>query len=172
MITVISSTNRLNSNTLKVAREYVKILQSNSVKCQLLDFCELPKGFLFDECFGNRTAEFDHLVKQNIDEVGKFIFVMPEYNGSFPGILKGFIDAVPPRSFSFKKAALVGVSTGHAGNARGIDSFTNVLNYLKVSVYFDKPKLSSIDKIIDASGNLNEFTQERLKNQVAGFLSF
>jgi chromate reductase, NAD(P)H dehydrogenase (quinone) len=172
MITVISSTNRPNSNTLKVAGEYVKILENAGVNCRLLDLRKLPKGFLFDECFGNRTPEFEQGIIQNIVNSDKFVFVIPEYNGGFPGVLKGFVDAVPPKSFSFKKAALIGVSTGHAGNLRGTDSFTNVLNYLKVSVYFDKPKLSSVDKLLDINGTLNQSTQERLINQANGFLNF
>jgi NAD(P)H-dependent FMN reductase len=101
------------------------------------------------------------------------VFIIPEYNGSFPGILKAFIDCVPPRFFHGKKAGLVGVSSGHAGSLRSMDQFTNVLNYLQVSVLHSKPKLSGIEKIIDSERELNDSeTINRLREHSALMLKF
>src|SRR3546814_10980139 len=65
----------------------------------------------------------------------KFILIIPEYNGSFPGILKIFVDACQfPDSFFNKKAALVGLSSGKYGNVRGVDHFTGVCHYVRLQV--------------------------------------
>jgi NAD(P)H-dependent FMN reductase len=80
--------------------------------------------------------------------------VIPEYNGSYPGVLKLFIDASPVKSFWNKHASIVGLSDGHAGNSRGQDHLTGVLHYLKMHVHYHKPKLSGITKAFDADGKL------------------
>ncbi len=45
----------------------------------------------------------------------KFIFIIPEYNGTFPGVLKAMIDNSDIIRYH-KKAILTGVSSGRAGN--------------------------------------------------------
>jgi len=72
------------------------------------------------------------------------LFVVPEYNGGFPGVLKYFIDIIHPKVWAGKIAGLVGVATGRSGNLRGIDHLTGILHYLKVEVIYQKPYLSSI----------------------------
>jgi chromate reductase len=75
------------------------------------------------------------VIQEQMSKSTKFLFVIPEYNGSFPGVLKTFIDACNfPESFYDKKAALVGVSSGKYGNIRGIDHFSGVCSYLHINV--------------------------------------
>ncbi len=147
-IAVIVGTHRPNSNSELVAHHYVEELKRLGVNYSLLALKDLPSDFLFTEMFGKRTATFESLIEKHIIPANKFVFIIPEYNGSFPGILKSFIDCVPPAHFHGKKAGLVELSSGAAGGLRPMDQFTNVLNYLKVSVLYSKPKLSGIDKIL------------------------
>ncbi|HEX3386239.1 MAG TPA: NAD(P)H-dependent oxidoreductase, partial [Mucilaginibacter sp.] len=78
----------------------------------------------------------------------------PEYNGSYPGILKVFIDACSfPESFYEKKAALVGISSGRYGNIRGVDHFTGVCHYIHLHVMPLKIHIPSVHKELDAGGN-------------------
>lgn len=103
----------------------------------------------------------------------RFVFVIPEYNGSYPGIAKLFLDTINPAIWEGKKAALVGVATGRAGNLRGMDHLTAVLNYLKMEVYSQKIPLSSVHQHLNESGTiaLTEYS-ELLKKQIEGFLKF
>jgi NAD(P)H-dependent FMN reductase len=72
-----------------------------------------------------------------------------------------------------KKASIVGVSTGQAGNLRGQEHLTGVLNYLKVNVHFNKPKLSLVDKLFNEDKQtLNEKTRERLAESVSQLIEF
>src|SRR5690606_3699787 len=74
-------------------------------------------------------------IQESVSKAQKFIFIIPEYNGSYPGVLKAFIDACSyPASFYHKKAILIGVSSGKYENIRGVDHFTGVCNYLRMHV--------------------------------------
>ena len=92
----------------------------------------------------------------------KFVFIIPEYNGSYPGILKAFIDSSDIRNcWHNKKATLVGVADGRAGNLRGMDDFTNVLNHMKVNVLHMKIPISSVSQHVDANHKI--ITSETIK---------
>src|SRR3954462_10649172 len=101
-IVVLSCTNRPDSNTLKVSKIYQKMLLDKNKEAVILDFCQLPQNIAFAETFGKRSEEYAKIIEEYVSSSRKFIFVMPEYNGSFPGILKTFIDSVPPREWADK----------------------------------------------------------------------
>lgn len=131
---IISGTNRLNSNSLKVAKYYQQELNKKGDNWQLLSLEDLPPNLLSTDLYGKRSEDFS-TIQEQISTAKKFIFIIPEYNGSYPGVLKTFVDACSfPDSFHHKKAILVGVSTGRYGNIRGVDHFTGVCNYMRMHV--------------------------------------
>lgn len=171
-ILILSCTNRLNSNTLKVSRIYRELLLERGIDAPILDFCDLPRDIAFSEAFGQRTPKFEQLLNLTVVPNRKFIFVMPEYNGSFPGILKVFLDSVPPRDWNDKKACMVGVADGRAGNLRGMEHLTGILNYLKMHVYHNKLPISVVNKMFTGE---DTFAAEQLlvcRQQLEGFLNF
>ncbi|HEY0176266.1 MAG TPA: NAD(P)H-dependent oxidoreductase [Pedobacter sp.] len=134
MVTIISGTNRPGSNTLKVAKYYQDTLAKKGQQANLLSLTDLPDNFIVSDMFGKRSPEFEKIL-QIISGSEKFIFIIPEYNGSFPGVLKAFIDACDfPESFYDKKACLVGISGGKYGNIRGVEHFGGVCGYLHLHV--------------------------------------
>lgn len=172
-IIIISSTNRPDSNTLKVSNIYRDILKAKNVEVEIFDLGTLPENIAFGELHGRRSSEYDKTIAHFISANTKFIFVIPEYNGGFPGLLKVFIDSIHPKEWSDKYACLVGVSNGRAGNLRGMEHFTGILNYLKLHVYHNKLPISTIDKLWDNKGGFN--TEEQLiacEKQAEGFLRF
>ena len=172
-IIILSSTNRPNSNTLKVSKIYGKILADAGVDYQIFDLQALPRDIAFSESFGNRSSEYDTLLNNEIRPFNKFIIVMPEYNGSFPGILKTFIDSLHPKDWANKKVCLVGVADGRAGNLRGMEHLTGILHYLKMHVFYNKLPISMVNKLFDEQFNFNSEEQMKVcKMQVEGFLSF
>lgn len=130
------------------------MLEGQGAEVELLDLARLPLTVAFTELYGERSADYTHNFISVMEKATKFVFVIPEYNGGFPGILKLFIDSIPPSSLQNKKAGLIGLSSGHAGALRALDQFSNVLNYLKVNVIFNKPKLSNIDSMVDDEDKL------------------
>jgi len=172
-IVVISCTNRPDSYTLKLCRAYLKLVKDLGKEAILLDFRELPLDQMISENFGKSTPLFTGLVHSYIQPHNKFVFVAPEYNGSYPGILKLFLDIVPPREWTHKKACLVGVSQGRAGNLRGMDHLTGVLQYLKMHVFYNKLPVSVVEKVVKDDGSfISEEQAKACAEQVKGFLSF
>ena len=170
---IISATNRPGSSTLKVAKYYQKKLHEKDVEAELLSLSELPDNLIKTDMFGQRSAEFQ-VIQNLITRTEKFLFIIPEYNGSFPGVLKAFIDACSfPESFYDKKAALVGISSGKYGNIRGIDHFTGVCHYMHLNVMSLKLHIANIKTEIDADGEL--FKDDTLKftnEQLDKFIKF
>lgn len=157
MITVISATNRPQSMSRVVAGAYLHELRLLSAECQLFDLQTLPTDFAGPALYGTQSEDMRQLIAQYIEHSDKIVFVVPEYQGSFPGVLKAFLDGVSPRLFKNKKTAIVGVSDGRAGNLRGQEHLTGVLHYLKAHVHYNKPKLSQVNTAIDKDGQwLNE----------------
>ena len=156
MITVISCTNRANSNTLKIAEHYLQVLEKQGVNARLFSFEELPHDIAFAEVFNRRSETFQQLLNEFIIPAQKFVLVVPEYNGSFPGILKVFLDAVQPEVNRGKKTMLLGVSSGRAGNLRGMEHLTGILNYLGMHVHPNKLPVSSVLALLDAEGKLKD----------------
>jgi chromate reductase len=173
MVTIIASTNRPGSSTLQLARYYQKQLAAKGTEAGLLSLAQLPSDLIETDLYGKRSSAFAQ-IQDIITATDKFLFVIPEYNGSYPGVLKVFIDACSfPESFYDKKAALVGLSSGKYGNIRGIDHFTGVCHYLNLHVMPLKIHISSIRKEMDANGNLTaEDTLRYTNEQMDKFIKF
>ena len=166
MYTIISGTNRPGSHTEKVAKQYQKIFSAKGIDAKIfslqnLDVLEKNPDFL--------KAENEFLVPSQ-----KFIFIIPEYNGSFPGVLKAMMDISDIRKTWWgKKALLTGVSTGRAGNLRGMDHLTGVLNYVRMIVHHNKLPISVIDKVMDEDGTITDKnTLLAIDQQVDEFINF
>lgn len=156
-----------------VAKYYQKEIQKRGFEATLFSLEELPPTTIVSDLYGARSEAFQP-IQELITKTDKFIFVVPEYNGSFPGVLKVFIDACTfPESFYDKKVALTGVSSGKYGNIRGIDHFTGVCNYCHMHVLPLKLHIPSIRQELDENGSF--FKADTLKftsEQIDKFLAF
>ncbi|WP_116169631.1 NADPH-dependent FMN reductase [Pedobacter agri] len=173
MITIIAATNRPNSNTLKVAKYYQQQLKLKGSDANLFSLEHLPADVLNTDMYGKRSVAFQ-IIQDLISSTEKFIFVMPEYNGSYPGVLKVLVDACNyPDSFYDKKAALIGVSSGKYGNIRGVDHFTGVCHYVHLHVLPLRIHIPNIKQELNENGNL--FKEDTLKftdEQIDKFIKF
>lgn len=165
MYTIISATNRVGSHTEKVANQYYEILKGKGVDAKVFSLQNLD---VLEKNAAFSKAETEFLVPAQ-----KFVFIMPEYNGSFPGVLKAMIDISDIRNVWWgKKALLTGVSTGRAGNLRGMDHITGILNYVKMIVHPNKLPISVIDKVMDADGTIHNGTLQVISQQLEEFINF
>lgn len=173
MITIVSGTNRPQSNTLKIAKYYQRTLGAKGLETNLFNLEDLPDTLIKSDLYGKRSEAFEP-IQNFITNTEKFLFVIPEYNGSFPGVLKTFIDACGfPESFYNKKACLVGISSGRYGNIRGIDHFGGICSYLHLNVMPLRIHIANIKAEIDSSDNL--FKEDTLKftnEQMDKFIAF
>nr|WKN38005.1 NAD(P)H-dependent oxidoreductase [Tunicatimonas sp. TK19036] len=146
MTIIIVGTNRKDANSRTIATYYQRLLEKKGEPSQLLDLIDLPIDFLTTALYENngRNEEFN-IFRQMLEDHDRFVFVVPEYNGSFPGVLKAFIDGLEyPSKLKGKKAALVGVATGMQGGSLAISHLTDVLHYLGMQVLPIKPTLAFI----------------------------
>ncbi len=167
MITIINATNRPENLTGKVVNAYKELLDKEELKSQVFEISELQNDFIFSSSYGQITPHMQDLIARFIDTADKFVFIAPEYNGSYPGVLKAFIDSIHPKHFNGKRAALVGVATGRAGNLRGMDHLTDVLHHLGVEVLSNKVPISKLNDLLTADGKLeDEETLRLLSRQI------
>ncbi|WP_231490487.1 NADPH-dependent FMN reductase [Pedobacter sp. Leaf170] len=173
MITIIAATNRPNSNTLKVAKYYQSELLKKGLQATVFSLEHLPADVLNTDMYGKRSKAFQE-IQDLIYNTEKFIFVMPEYNGSYPGVLKVLIDASNfPDSFYDKKAALVGISSGKYGNIRGVEHFTGVCHYVHLNVLPLRLHIPNIKNELDLEGKLiKEDTLSFIDEQIEKFIKF
>jgi NAD(P)H-dependent FMN reductase len=166
MYTIISGTNRPNSHTEKVANEYQKILKEKNISTHLFTLKNID---VLKKNPALSAIETEFLIPTQ-----KFIFIIPEYNGSFPGVLKAMIDTTDvKKAWWWKKALLTGVSTGRAGNLRGMDHLSDSLQHMNVFVHPNKLPISSIDKVMDEKGIIHsEITLQAIHKQIDEFIKF
>ncbi|MGC4102707.1 NADPH-dependent FMN reductase [Ferruginibacter sp.] len=166
MITIVSGTNRPGSNTLKVAKEYQRILKEKGVATGLFSL----EGVNLMQ----RNADFEKIEQEIIIPTNTFIFIVPEYNGSFPGALKLLFDTSSSHTIWYHKHALItGNATGRAGNLRGMDHLADILNYLKITVHPNKLPISAVNKLMDGEGKFTDAgTLHAIDNQLNEFLNW
>ncbi len=165
MYTIISGTHRVGSYTERVAAEYRRILFEKKIDAVIITLKNMDVL--------KRSTEFLEMESRILIPTQKFIFIVPEYNGTFPGVLKAMIDNSDIiKVWYHKKALLTGVSTGRAGNLRGMDHLSASLHYMKMNVHHNKLPISAIDKIMDKDGRLNDDTLKAIDEQLNEFIDF
>jgi len=104
-ISIISGTDRADSRTERVALHLQRMLTEQGIPNDLLSLRSLPRDLDTLSLYGGDAPAVRRIVDRHIKPFDKLLFVIPEYNGSFPGVLKVLIDAAHPRDFHGKHAA-------------------------------------------------------------------
>ncbi len=177
MITIISSTNRKNSNTQKIAQEVMLHLsEMTNEPVQILDLSEIDYSKLNKPSYQTNSEYGNSIRGDYFQRVHKILFIIPEYNGSYPGILKYFIDLISTSSlrqtFYGKKAGIIGIAQGMAGNVRGTTHFSAVLMHLGVQVIPKQLHISQVESQIDRENKLIEPSKKYLIKQLHAFIQF
>ena len=174
MITILAGTNRPNSRARRLANYYEALLTGMGAPSQILDLAELPVDFISSALYANagQNAGFNRLAAL-LDASDKLVVITPEYNGSFPGVLKAFIDGLPyPGGIRGKKAALIGLSNGGQGGLLAMAHLTDILMYMGTTVLPQRVRLPFIDQDLMADGELRqELSRQLLREQAAALLA-
>jgi NAD(P)H-dependent FMN reductase len=151
------------------------LLNEMGAESQILDLAELPADFVLSALYANAgsNAGYNRLADL-LDAGSRLIIIAPEYNGSYPGVLKAFIDGLPyPGGLQGKKAALVGLSSGGQGGLLGMCHLSDVLMYLGTAVLPQRVRLPFIDKDLTLAGELtNPLSRQLLREQAEALLAF
>lgn len=173
-IILISGTNRPNSVSSHITQLYHTLLNDRQVPSSIIDLQNLPKDFLFSALYDNEgeNESFNKLV-DIMRSCKKMVFIVPEYNGSFPGVLKGFLDGMEyPGTFRNKKAALIGLASGGHGASMALSHLTDILHHCGTNVLAFKPRLEKIEKNMEDGVINNPMYLKMLNLQIDLFLEF
>jgi NAD(P)H-dependent FMN reductase len=173
MITIITGTNRRDSNTLKLAKVVAGLYRESGSEAQILDLKDLPSELLGPDSYKEKPTAFDPWVDQVLSSDG-LVLVIPEYNGSFPGVLKLFIDHLPfPESFDRRPTCYIGLSAGGSGGVRPVEHMQQVFGYRNAYNYPVRTFIPGAYQVFGGEGELlDEDLVNRLRAQVEGFLDF
>ena len=173
MITLISGTNRPDCNTLKVARIVESLLRDLGEEVRFLNLQKLPPAIFDPSSYAGKPPEFAPFQEAILEAQG-ILVVTPEYNGSFPGVLKYFIDMLKfPESLSGVPAGFVGLAAGEWGALRSIEQIELIFQYRSAHLYGRRVFLKGIHRLLDEQGQLKDAAlAERLATMVLGFVEF
>ena len=173
MITVISGTNRPGSNTRNIAVLVQEMLQGAGEEVSLLDLAGLPPEIFADSSYASKPGSFSPFQAQILETDG-VLTVVPEYNGSFPGVLKYFIDMLRfPESLYELPAAFVGISAGGWGAVRAVEHLEMVFQYRHAHLFGRRCFIPNIGRVLDEDGRLTDLdVADRLKKTALDFARF
>src|SRR5256714_4305916 len=118
------------------------------VETELIDVRQLPMK-LDDAGEQMKDPKFS----ATIDRCDGLIIVTPEYNHSFPGLLKHALD-MNLKEYIHKAVGICGVSAGPIGGARVIENLLPVMRELGLVTIFEDVNFGSVGQLFDQQGKL------------------
>ena len=172
-ILVISGTNRPNANTLRMARVVERHYQAAGIPTNFYDLADMPHELFSPHAYATKPPAWGPVQQRVLAAAGLHV-VTPEYNGSFPGVLKYFIDMLKfPESFERKPVAFVGVANGTWGALRAVEQLQLVFGYRNAYVYPDRVFVPAAREKLSADGRMiDPAIDERVARQARGFGEF
>jgi len=150
-IPIVIGTNREGNRSQFAAKFIKEVIEKEypDIETKLVS----PKDFL--------EGDIEQYKNMN-EQADGFIYVVPEYNHSFPGALKLLLDS-DLANYNHKPAAVAGVSSGPWGGTRGVQSLIPVLRELGlVMTATDAYFTNSYDKLAD-DGSFKGDVEQQIK---------
>ena len=171
-ILIISGTNRPDSNAMKVSKIIERLYREAGAPVELLSLAEMPREVFDSSSYMTKPPGMVAIQNRVLAAKGLHI-VTPEYNGSFPGVLKYFIDMLKfPESFEHKPVTFTGEAAGLWGGFRSVEQLSQIFGYRNAFIYAERVLIPGINQALDPAGNLKAEIETRLKSQVEGFVKF
>jgi len=173
MIVVLSGTNRPENRTSRVAQFAASILRRLGREAEILDLRDLPPKIFDSASYAEKPPEFEPFQQAILTAEG-ILTVLPEYNGSFPGVLKYFLDMLRfPESLVGKPAAFIGVAAGEWGGLRAVEQMEMIFQYRSAHLFGKRVFLKGIHTLLDDRGELKDpALRARVEGMVSGFAGF
>lgn len=171
-IHILSSTDRPGSNALKVAT-YANEYMQEKANVKLFSLKDFPYADVVGGKYGEDIESVEKFNDAFLDADG-FLFVVPEYNGGFPGVLKLFIDYLPfPEAMYKMPVSFIGEAAGSFGALRPVEHLQQILSYRKALIYSERMFIKGVNENFDAEKGLkSDMLQELLEDQLNGFITF
>lgn len=174
MIQIIVATNRKDSRSELVANNVKDKFKKLNVEAEVMNLSDISWDELNSNLYGadNVPASMKPLV-QKINEADGLYVVCPEYNGSFPGAVKIFIDYWDyPKSLEKRPVCFTGLG-GMFGGLRPVEHLQQVFGYRNAFIYPERIFMQNVWNILSSEGEIKDEAVEGLvKDQVEGFSKF
>ncbi len=169
---IISGTDRPGSKSLQVSRYVQALYQKKGEQVEIIDLALLKKADLDGFAYGGKiTGDWGDAIEKVNQSTG-LIIVIPEYNGSYPGILKVFVDYWKyPETFEHRPVCYIGLG-GLFGGLRAVEHMQQSLGYRNTYTYPQRLFLQNIWKVFDGAQFLTPLLADLLEQQVTGFQKF
>lgn len=172
-IAVVVGSLRAQSFNRRVAEAMTRL---PAAKGHQFDFVEIGDLPLYDQDDDASPPEAAVRLKREIRAADGVIFATPEYNRSFPGVLKNAIDhASRPygdSAWAGKPAGVFGVSVGSTGTALAQQHLRGVLAYLDMPT-LGQPEvfLQWNEGLVTEGGQIGERSHQFLDKWMAAFIA-
>ncbi len=172
MIQIISGTNRPGSRSRAVSDLLQKLYEGQGEKAEVLDLVALPWSELDGRHYDQVKPEALRQFIERVNQADGLVMVVAEYNGSFPGALKHFIDHWEyPKSFEFRPVSFVGLG-GRFGGLRAVEHLQQVFGYRNAFVFPERIFIQNVWNVLK-EGNLEDpMVNDLLNKQVEGFVRY
>lgn len=172
-IALVAGTNRTGSQTLRVTKIYQKLFEAAGATVELVDLMKLPSDIFTPDAYASKPIAFGPFNEAILYSDGVMI-VTPEYNGSFPGVLKMFIDMLKfPEAFEKRPVAFTGVAAGKWGAIRSVEQLQMILGYRNAFAFPERVFLPHVESQVAADGTFTDpLIRELVDKQVKGFVDF
>ncbi|MFW5845268.1 MAG: NADPH-dependent FMN reductase [Planctomycetota bacterium] len=173
-IVVICGTNREGALSRLLSQQLAGLYRDRGAEVDLIDMAELPPEVLLGTAYKEPAPAITALVERFCAADGVH-FVVPEYNGGFPGILKLFIDMLPyPAGLDARPCAFVGLAAGQFKGLRPVEHLQQVIGYRNGHCFPRRLFIGDSFKTFDyETKRLSEASlNERITQQVEQFLAY
>ena len=174
MIEVIVCTNRKGSNSAKIANLVLCKFKESGQESKLLDLSSIDWGELNSNIYGeeNRPQSMKPLIDR-IDRAEGLYLICPEYNGSYPGVIKTFIDYWSyPKSFEKRPVCFTGLG-GVFGGLRPVEHLQQIFGYRNAFIFPERVFLQNVWSVLGEDREIkNDLMLNLLNQQVKNFLKF
>lgn len=172
MIYIISGTNRKNSKTFEVSKLVQKEFKNAGKETHIIDLCELPFDTLHTADYSKNIPPKIADAVQLLNKAEGIYVVVPEYNGSYPGILKYFIDYFSyPETFEYRPIAFTGLGW-RFGGLRPVEHLQQVFNYRNAFVYPERVFITNAPNVVTEGELKDENALRLIQKQTRGFIKF
>ncbi|MBE7437235.1 MAG: NAD(P)H-dependent oxidoreductase [Spirochaetales bacterium] len=172
VIVIVSGTDRTAARTTGVARMVEQAVAARGETTVFLNLQTLPAGIFQAAHYGRPPAEFAPFQKAILEASG-IITVVPEYNGSFPGALKYFLDLLKfPESLRGMPSAFVGVSSGRFGAVRAVEQLEMIFQYREAHIFARRCFFPAVEKLVVDGAIQDEFIAGFFESMIQDFCSF
>lgn len=165
-ITIISGTDRPNSNAMRVANFVQRKFAEIGADSHLVDLKDFPLQDVIGGRYGKSIPSIEAFNAPILASDG-IVMIIPEYNGSFPGIFKLFIDYLPfPRAFKGMPIAFIGEASGSFGALRAVEQAQMVAAYRNALLFPERVFITKVHENFDAETGLKIPLQAQLMDDM------